>query len=76
MRDEEEAFSISSNLVFRGVVITMFAAILALSGYIGSEFVSHLNKIDNSIDSLDNEYGQLTYRVIRLEDKTPERQDR
>ena len=72
MRDEEQ-FSVSGNLIFRGVVISMFAAILALSGYIGSEFVSHLNKIDNSIDSLNNKYGQLTYRVIRLEDKTPDK---
>ena len=62
-------FSISGNLIFRGVIVGMFAIICTLSGVIGSQFLEHLASIDTAISNLNVEYGKLTYRIVRIETK-------
>lgn len=65
---DDQKFSVSNNLIFRGLIIAMFALILALSGVVGNQFLSHMDSIDKSVDSLRSDYGTLADRVIRLED--------
>ena len=61
--------NMGNNIVFRGLIVAMFTIILGLTGYIVSQLDGHLSNIDASIGTLNNNYGTLTYRVIRLEDK-------
>jgi hypothetical protein len=67
MADGDRGSPLNSNMIFRGLVVTMFGIIITLVGYVAAGMDSRVGELSHRLDLQAqrlNDYGE---RLVRLE---------